>query len=79
MKTTDIFRTLRPINVTRIYMYSPLKFFGDIGRVTDRPKFCHQRDVRTLKAVKVVQNEIRRNLKLIPRVQRGHHPASVMV
>lgn len=57
----EIFRMLRPLKITRNFVYRTVKLFEDTGGIVDRPKSGRPRTVRTPQAIKAVENRIRRN------------------
>lgn len=60
MEKGDIFRTLRPLGITRNFVYRAVKLFGDTGGVRDRQRSGRPRTVRTPKAIKAVKKRIDR-------------------
>lgn len=60
MERGDIFRTLRPLGVTRNFVYRTVKLFEDTGGIIDRPKSGRPREVRTPQAIKAVKMRINR-------------------
>lgn len=60
MEKGDIFKTLRPLGITRNFVYRTAKLFEDTGGVRDRQRSGRPRTVRTPKAIKAVKKRIDR-------------------
>lgn len=60
MEKGEIFRILRPLGITRNFVYRTVKLFEDTGGVRDRQRSGRPRTVRTPSAIKAVQSRIRR-------------------
>lgn len=56
----EIFRILRPLKVTRCFVYRTVDLFEETGGIIDRPKSGRPRSVRTPAAVKAVKMRIQR-------------------
>ena len=56
----DIFRQLKQLKVTRVYVYRTIKRFMDTGSNENRKKTGRKRTVRTPETIKIVRERIRR-------------------
>ena len=61
MKKTDIFKTLRPLGISRMFVYRCIKLFEETGDVKDRHRSGRPRSVRTPQVIKAVKSRIHRN------------------
>lgn len=61
MKKSDIFKTLRPLGNSRMFVYRCIKLFEETGDIKDRPRSGRPRTVRTQQVIKAVKARIQRN------------------
>lgn len=57
----QIFELLKPLGISRMFVYRAIARFGELSGVEDRPKSGRPRVVRTSAVVKAVRERIRRN------------------
>lgn len=60
-QVNNIFKLLKPLNITKKFIYRTIKRYNDIGLVDDRPRSGRPRQTRTPAAIKAVAERIRRN------------------
>lgn len=61
MKKSDIFKTLQPLGISRMFVYRCIKLYEETKDIKDRPRTGRPRTVRTPKAIAAVKARIRRN------------------
>lgn len=58
---SDIFKTLKPLGISRMFVYRAVKLFDETGGVDDRSRSGRPRTVRTPEVINAVKARIRRN------------------
>lgn len=61
MKKGDIFKTLQPLGISRMFVYRCINLFEETGDIKDRQRSGRPRTVRTPQAIKAVKARIKRN------------------
>lgn len=58
---SDIFKTLKPLGISRMFVYRAVKLFIETGGVDDRSRPGRPRSIRTPEVINAVKARIRRN------------------
>lgn len=61
MEKSNIFKMLRPLGISRMFVYRCIKLFEETGGIKDRKRSGRPRTVRTPQAIKAVKARIARN------------------
>jgi hypothetical protein len=59
---SQIFKLLKPLKISRMFIYPAIKHYKELWRVEDRARSERLKSVRAEAAVKTVREQIRRNL-----------------